>query len=436
VEGDLGKWVSAVLTTLIALSFGAVPLEAKTRVPSPADLEHLAQEPIAMELRSLGTGSNAAAGSDLAFQGDLLVAGAYEGVGLFRMLAREPYVKQLSFFHCPGAQGDVSIWGDYVFISVEHQSSYNGTPNAWASKTCNTTGVGFGMEGIRIIDISDPRVPHQVSFIPIVCGSHTHTLVPDGDTMYIYNSALPPPSGDVASHCSRLTIVSFPTDDPTQAAVIAEPSMDLEIGCHDITVFPAKGLAAAACWTDSYLWDIEDPADPKVVSQLPSDWVDGHHAAAFTWDGRYVAVGQEAGDCTTREGEIVFYDIRDPAKPSKVGRFHLPRPVSGSFCWAHNFATVPTKDPSRYVLTAGFYNGGMSIIDFSTPRKPTEIAFSVVDGGGVLPQPWGAYWYNGRVYTNDWTSGLGVGVYRMKGLGAADATSFGERLNPQVQIRG
>ena len=425
---------SIVTAALLAVAIVASPLQAAS--PGRPVLDELTQLPIETGATSFGTGTSGAAGSDLAFQGDLLVAGAWEGIGLYRILKKAPYLEQLSFFACPGAQADVSVWGDYVFVSVEHQSSYNATPNTGISETCNSGGLGFGMEGIRIIDISDPREPRQVRFIPIVCGSHTHTLIPDGDKLYLYNSALSAPyAGDYVPYCARITILEMPGDDPTQAEVVAEPPMDLVQGCHDITAFPDEGLALGACWTDSWLWDISDPAEPRIISKLPSDWADGHHAAAFTWDGKYVAVGQEAGDCTTDEGEIAFYDIRDRKDPKKVGRFHLPRPVTGSFCWAHNFSTVPTKDRSRYVLTAGFYNGGTTVVDFSNPRNPQEVAFSAKERDGVLPQPWGAYWDNGRIYTNDWNSGFGLTVYEMDGLGAADAYRFTPRLNPQLQIR-
>lgn len=428
--------VVGTITAIVAVAAFATPLEAAT--PARPALQRLAQMPIEMNSgkTSFGTGTTGAAGADLAFQGDLLVAGAWEGIGLFRILERAPYLKQLSFFDCPGAQGDVSVWGDYVFVSMEHQSSYGLTPNTGVSDTCNQSGMGFGMEGVRIIDISDPRKPRQVKFIPIVCGSHTHTLIPDGDKLYLYNSALAAPyAGDYAPYCARITIIEMPADDPLQAGVVAEPGMSLREGCHDITAFPEEGIALGACWQHSWLWDITDPADPRIISRLPSDWADGHHAAAFTWDGKYVAIGQEAGNCTTEEGEIAIYDIRDRKHPKRVGRFHLPRSVVGSFCWAHNFSVVPTKDRSRYVLTAGFYNGGTTVVDFSDPRKPKEVGFSAEARGRVLPQPWGAYWYNGRIYSNDWNSGFGVTVYEMEGLGASDGLHFNRRLNPQLQVR-
>ena len=428
------QWLrSAVGCALLALACGtisAAPAAGSTR----PQLEQLAQVPIVIPKVSVGTGTNAASGSDLAFQGDLVVAGAWEGIGFFRILDKAPYLKQLSFFDCPGAQGDVSIWGDYVFVSVEHQSSYNATPNLGVSTTCNPPGVGFGMEGIRIIDISDPTAPTHVKFIPIVCGSHNNTLIPHGDKLYIYNSALASYYvDDYAKYCQRLTIIEMPKDDPAQATIVAEPPMDLDVGCHDVTAFPAKGIALGACWTDSWLWDIRKPADPKIISKLPTDWIEGHHAASFTWDGKYVAVGQEAGNCTTKEGEIVFYDIRDRTQPKPVGRFHLPRAALGGFCWSHNMGVVRTKDQSRYMLTAGFYNGGTTVVDFSDPRKPKEVAFHARMVNGELPRPWGAYWYKGRIYTNDWTSGLGVTVYEMDGLGIRDVHST-QRLNPQLQV--
>ncbi len=105
-----------------------------------------------------------------------MIAGSYDGIGLFKRTSRS--LKQISFHRCPAAQGDVIVSGDYVFVSIDSPSS-----NDRESKTCNNTPTdvsdsSLGKEGLRIVDISNPRKPTQVGFIETECGSHTQTLVP------------------------------------------------------------------------------------------------------------------------------------------------------------------------------------------------------------------------------------------------------------------
>ena len=178
-----------------------------------------------------------AQGSDLAFQGRLIVAGSYEGTAFFKLLKRGR-IKQVGFHHCPGSQGDVSIWGKYVFVSVDSASTNNGE-----DPRCNNTDESNGKEGLRIIDISDLRNPRQVKFVETPCGSHTHTLSPAGDTLYAYIESYP--LGAPTDTCSpashrKVSIVKIPLSDPTKAEISGELDVSPAIGCHDLTTFPEK----------------------------------------------------------------------------------------------------------------------------------------------------------------------------------------------------
>ena len=118
-----------------------------------------------------------AMGSDLAFKGNLLIAGAYEGVGFFK-IGGGGDLEQLSFYDCPGSQGDITVLGDTLFVSVDSRGS-----NGKQTGTCNNTKTNLGRdslgrEGLRIVDISDPKAPSQIGFLETECGSHTQTLIP------------------------------------------------------------------------------------------------------------------------------------------------------------------------------------------------------------------------------------------------------------------
>jgi hypothetical protein len=390
-----------------------------------------------------------AQGSDMAFKGNLLIAGSYEGMALFQILPAAPYLRQISFFDCPASQGDVSVVGDYVLVSIDSPGSNSGqTPR------CNNTDDSAGKEGIRIVDISDPRAPRQVRFVETPCGSHTHTILPHGAKTYVYVESYPlgAPTADCspASH-RKVSIVEMPTADPRKAKLAGELDVSPEIGCHDVTVVPERKLAAVACIAESQIWDISNPLEPVILSRIYNPSIQIHHSAALTWDGKYMAIGDEfagsvTGTCPGERpwsvGALWFYDVTDPSLPRPVGYYNIPRralPETSEeagymACTTHNFNVLPMKHEGHYVASIGYRNAGISVIDFSDPANAQEIAHYVQMDGGTIPDVWAAYWYNGRIYASDNGARRGISVYELEGTGRKDVRYFDGILNPQVQI--
>lgn len=443
--GTLRRPTIALLGAVLALGVlsNTVPASGPDDIHSD-NIEEIARAPI-----EIG-GGEVADGSDLAFQGDLIVAGSYSGTGLFKILKGAPYVKQIGFHNCPGGQGDVSVYKDLAFVSLDSPQSQAlgcSEPSAQAS---------VGKEGVRIVDISNPRKPVQVEFVETDCGSHTHVINPKGNKVFIYVQSYPlgvqTATCSVASH-RKVSIVEVPVNQPNKAEVVGFLDVSPEIGCHDVTIFPKSDLAAAACIGESQIWDISDPAAPVIVSRIVNPSIEIHHGTGVTWDENYLAIADEfagsvTGECAGNQsspiGAIWFYDISDPTLPVVAGYYNVPRrgnpetseEVSYIACTSHNFNILPMKDESRYVLSAGYRASGISIVDFSDPAAPEEIGYYQQLDEGRIPDVWSGYWYNGRIYANDNGASRGLSVYVLEGTSAKEVRFFSERLNPQVQSDG
>lgn len=406
-----------------------------------------------MKLLSNSPRTTAASQSDLAFWGRTAYAGNYNG---FRVLdiSDPENITQLADVRCRGQQGDVTVWGSLLFISVDRP-----TTTADCSGTDTPSGVN-GFEGIRIFDVSDPAAPSFITAVPTDCGSHTHTLVPDPehDRVLLYISSYPSsflgatPFGtscertaaDGSQGHSKISIVGVPLDDPASAAVVAEPTFELMDfrgtpglrGCHDIQVFLELEVAGAACLSEGQLWDISDPLAPVTTQRIFHPEVDIWHSAAFTWDGEIVVFGDEfAGgggpgcdDPDDSLGRVYFYEREDTS--TLLGTYKIPRPQDGQICTMHNFNVIPVRD--RYVLVAAANDGGTTVVDFTDPANATEAGYydAQLMAGSRTASPWSSYWYNGFIYANDRGRGVDVLLLSDKVRAGAKRWSY---LNPQTQ---
>ena len=268
------------------------------------------------------------------------------------------------------------------------------------------------------------------------CGSHTHTLAPsrDGKDLFVYVSSYGP--SPATPNCQpphdSISVVQVPVARPAAARVVSEPvlfpdggttgddySSDTS-GCHDITAFPAKDLAAGACMGDGILMDISNRARPRVINRVRDTtnfafW----HSATFNNAGTKVVFTDELGgggaaecnpDVGPRRGADGVYDI---VKRKLVFRsyYKIPRTQSDTEnCVAHNGSLVPV--PGRDIMVQAWYQGGTSIWDFTKSGKPRELQHfdrgAISDSELVLGGSWSSYWYNGHVYSSDITRGLEV----------------------------
>jgi hypothetical protein len=398
-------------------------------------------------------------GTDLGFWRDTMVAGNFDNPGGFRLIdvSKPTKPKKIGQFECFGNQADVSIWRDLVVVSVDDTLA---SPKCGAGKASQDQVLtGTHWEGIRIVSIKNPAKPRQVATVFTDCGSHTHTLVPDPKNNRVLVYVLSYPISGQGVTCNytthqKFSIVKIPLAKPGRARVVSTPSVAPAIGCHDVTVLRKAKLAAAACLTESQMWDISKPAKPKVIAHIPNPpEMNLAHSTAFSLDGDTIVIGDELGGalatpgCLGQDhaslGALWFYDVSDPTAPQQRGKLVIPQKEPSLFCTAHNFNVIPLKT-DRDVLVSGWYNGGTTVIDFTDPSAPRQLAYYIPKDGGQAGS-WSSYWYNGYIYSNNYdehvysasAGGLplvsrGIDVYRLKMRFVSKAKTLSS-MNAQTQ---
>ena len=423
--------------------------------------------------------------TDMAFKDDVLVTGNYHGFNVYRLTdAKTPTL--LSSIVCPGGQGDVSIVGNLLIMSVEETRG---------RVDCGLQGVSDDVSkdrfrGLRVFDISDLTSPRQVGQVQTCRGSHTHSVVfEDKDRIVVYNSGtsgvrkgeeLPGCVGEVPGDnrtaLFRIDVIEIPKADPSKSRIVDSPAVfadeatgrlgGLWLGghhgegtqetsetdqCHDITVFPTRKLAAGACSGNGIIFDISDPLKPKRLDAVTDKGFAYWHSATFNNDGTKVIFTDEWGGgtfprCRSYDprnwGADAIYDIVSN-KLIYRGTYKLPAAQTETEnCVAHNGSIVPV--PGRDIFVQAWYQGGLSVIDFTDSTKPTEIAFfdrgPISDKATVLGGYWSTYWYNGRIYGTEIARGLDVlelspsEHLTANELAAAKLASHGGVFNPQQQF--
>lgn len=424
------------------------------------------------------------ANTDMAFAGDTLVVGNYHGFNIYK-LANDGMPQLLSSVVCPGGQGDVSVVGDLLIMSVEQTRG---------RVDCGLQGVTGDVSterfrGLRIFNISDLARPVQVGQVQTCRGSHTHSVVSqDANSIVVYNSGtarvreekelagcIGDAPGDDRTALFRIDVIEIPVANPAAARIVDSPTVfaDPETGrlaglwqggdhgdetqdtsrtdqCHDITVFPSLKIAAGACSGNGIIFDISNPLKPTRIDEVVDKGFAYWHSATFNNDGTKVLFTDEWGGggrprCRASDprnwGADAIYDIKD-GKLAFRSLYKLPAPQSDKEnCVAHNGSIIPV--PGRDIFLQAWYQGGISIMDFTDSANPKEIAYfdrgPINDKQMVLGGYWSAYWYKGRIYASEISRGLDVFALEpseflsAEEIAAAEAADQGGVFNPQTQ---
>jgi hypothetical protein len=411
--------------------------------------------------------------SDFAFQGNHLFQGNFYGLSIYD-ISNPANTTSLTSLVCPGGQGDLSVYKNLLFMSVEMPNGrldcgVEGFPadppppaGEEKKKKAPPPAQKDRFRGVRIFDISDIRNPKQVAAVQTCRGSHTHTLLidpHDKDNVYIYVSGTSfvrqpeelagcsgeKPDKDPDTALFRIEVIKVPLAAPQDAKVVSSPRLfiDPRTGalnglnnggthgkkgaekpadtnqCHDITVYSAIGLAAGACSGNGIVLDIKDPVHPKRVDAVNDPNYSYWHSASFSNDGTKVVFTDEWGGglgarCRPNDpnkwGADAIFRLKDD-KLSFASYYKLPAAQGDTEnCVAHNGSLIPV--PGRDIEAQAWYQGGISVVDFTDPAQPFEIAY--FDRGPIDPKmlvlggEWAAYWYNGYIYGSEIARGLDV----------------------------
>ena len=468
------RWVAAVCVAVVAV--GALQVSAQQAPPAPTDprvglkaglkdagmaaknIELLANMPRPENFGDPMAGGLNFANSDLAFKDSTLFLGNFYGFNFYDI--EDPRkIRLRASIPCPGGQGDLSVYGNLLFMSVEQG---NGRVD------CGTQGTGeMGkpnperFRGVRIFDISDLDKPRQVAAVQTCRGSHTHSLVPtvkNPEVLYVYGSGT---SGvretDELAICSggapgdnpetalfSIDVIEVPLKNPENARIVSRPRIFQDYGtgaiaglwpggrhgegtqassttnqCHDITVYPELGLAAGACSGNGILLDVSDPVNPVRLDAVSDPSFAYWHSATFNNDGTKVIFTDEWGGGTSprcRDTDLPSWGanaIFEILNKKMVFRSYFKLPAAQTAtenCVAHNGSLIPV--PGRDIKVQAWYQGGLSIFDFTDATRPVEIAY--FDRGPISAEKlivggyWSVYWYNGHIYGSEIARGMDV----------------------------
>ena len=422
---------------------------------SNEDKEDEEEKPLAERSRNSRSPMLSFSNTDMAFSGNVMVAGSYHGFNIYN-LDNQGHAELVSSVICPGGQGDVSIVGNLLIMSVEQNRG---------RIDCGLQGAGTEpnperFRGIRIFDISDLKRPQQVGAVQTCRGSHTHSVVSGPDEngiIIVYNSgtssvrdqeelescfeAIP---GDNRTALFRIDVIEIPVADPSQAKIVKSPTVfaDPETGalaglwrggdhgddtqdtsrtdeCHDITVFPSKNLAAGACSGNGILFDISDPYNPRRLDVVTDVGFAYWHSATFNNAGDKIVFTDEWGGggrprCRAWDpmdwGANAIYDIVDNKLVFK-SHYKMPAPQTETEnCVAHNGSIIPI--PNRDIFVQAWYQGGLSVMDFTDSENPIEIGY--FDRGPISEEQlisggyWSTYYYEGKIYGTEIARGIDV----------------------------
>ena len=341
--------------------------------------------------------------SDLAFWGNLAYAGNYSGFRILDIRGQQP--RTVVDFACNGPQNDVSVHEmggkRFLFQSVD---------TAQTAEDCTSVnapivnGGRVGYEGVRVFDVTDPAKPRFIDMIQTACGSHTHSIIPDGDQAYIYVSSYPltsnitppgstPPNADYRACTTphkKISIIKVSAPGGQFRFELKEQPLSDDTAfnrgfqaCHDIQFFMPRKTARRLVRRRRAAVGHPRPVEPDVqrrgqahahlqpvgrrpvrVHPLGRRQLGRQDVRDHGRDGRRRASRTaSAPRRRTASTTSTTWSSRATPAPALKGRYTIPRNQGSEICVSHNATVIPIK--GRKLMSAAYYQGGVSMVDFT-----------------------------------------------------------------------
>lgn len=316
------------------------------------------------------------------------------GLYVFDVSGKKP--KEVGKLSCPGNDNDVEVVRPGLVVMGFHV-------NQCAPEAGN---------GLMTVDVSDPKNPRKIGSVQT---GKNHTLKPFPGGRYVYTAG----GGLSGSTTAGPAIVDV--KNPAKPKVV-KTFQTYTMDCHDISFHVSKdkklGFCAGAVGSGQVqIWDVSDPLNPTILSEIVNPVMQYTHYAVASSDGQYLAIDDEAfaaHECHTGQsptGRVWLYDISNPQVPVPFGSMAPPRggrATAGignyagwvdSWCLSHGLDWMP----GSHNLAVTWFTGGWSVINIDGQSPfPTEVAYFMAEDSAT----YSALWHNGKLYTNDAARGM------------------------------
>ncbi len=299
--------------------------------------------------------------------------------------------RRVAVYDCAVTQGDIQVWRNNGRVLASYTADSKLGEVGAASKCARDLKVGADQAGTFIVDISTPRKPQSVSFIPVERGSHNMTIHPSGD--YLYNS-----NSDLATSTAP-SIDIFDVSNPVRPKKVndfAIPFVPTSLGSesHDVTFNKTGNRAYSAALSQTLVLDTSNPAKPRILSEIVDPSINVVHQAEpvrlkrpdGTMRSLLIISDERAGAAGSAEcpgGGLHVYDVTKKNDPQKLGAWFIDEttPQAGTTCTSHVLRIYPRQK----MMTIAWYSQGVRVIDIkglaTFEGGPDEVAFG--DGIGM-----------------------------------------------------
>ncbi len=426
------------------------------------------------EFRADLPGDRRLTNTDLAFSGDYVIQGNYSGFQIWD-IGNPKSPKLVRSYVCPGSQSDVSIVGNLMFVSHEATTGRVDCgldPIADAVSSNRARGVRI----YDVADMKNPKRVAMVQTCRGSHTHTVVTDPNDTENVYVYVSGSAgvrsaaelagcsdlPPDQDPNSARFRIEVIQVPLKNPAAATIVSSPRIFTGLvaparhadppappragaaagaggrggrggaaapapagprpgpnQCHDITVYPAIKRAGGACGGYGLLLDISDVKNPTRIGAAADSNFAFWHSATFSNDGKKVLFTDEWGGGTAPRcrstdkpewGANALFTLENDVMTFQ-SYYKIPAAQTNTEnCVAHNGSLIPV--PGRDLFIQSWYQGGISLMDWTDIKNPTEIAYHdrgpINDTALVSGGSWSVYWYNGLIVNSEIARGLDI----------------------------